>query len=113
TAQLVANQRIVDDAQSRRNCQAGHRFVVVMLPGPSQWMNMREHRSHAEIRKFGLSLRPRVIHQFFFPFDPSSAQEYVGMELAMLYLVPDLARAHPLKIDIARLLVNGNGENLC
>jgi hypothetical protein len=59
-----------------------------------------------------LGVRARIVHQIFLAFDEAAAQQHVGVELAMLDLVPDLARTHALKVDILRLLVDRHRENL-
>jgi hypothetical protein len=77
-----------------------------MLAGARERVNMWKHRSHAEIGKPRLRVGARVVHQFFLALDEAAAQQHIGVELAVLHFVPDLPRAHALKVYVLRLLVH-------
>src|SRR6516162_8675329 len=101
---LVPDERILDPVEIGHDADAGVGFLVIVLRGAGQRVNVREHHRHAEIGGQRLGIGLRDVHQLALVLDPAFAEQYVGVQFAVLALVPDLAGAHALQIDVALLI---------
>src|SRR5271169_6134378 len=109
---LVPDERIVDPVEIGHDANAGVGFLVIVLRGAGQRVDVREHHRHAEIGGQGLRVGLRNVHQLALVLDPTFAEQNVGVQFAVLALVPDLAGAHALQVDIPLLIGDIDGQQL-
>src|SRR6516162_6469883 len=109
---LVPDERIVDPVEIGHDADAGIGLLVIILCRAGQWVDVRKHHRHAEIGGQRLGIGLRDVHQFALVLDPAFAEQHVGVQFAVLALVPDLAGAHTLQIDIALLVGNIDRQQL-
>src|SRR6516162_1228804 len=101
---LVSDERVINPIEIGHDTDAGVCFLIIVLGGAGQRMDVREHHRHAEIGGQGLSVGLRDVHQLALVLDPAFAEQHVGVQFAVLAFVPDLAGAHALQIDVALLV---------